>query len=94
MGLWNNHGMSTDDETIQQAIYDLGLTAEELGVLVEHARKESWVWTQVAEHQSGQQKRKSNLIAKHLRLRMEKWIDLTVQAEVEYESEYGAFKET
>jgi len=93
MGTWNTHGMDQDDEEVEYALNVLGLSSDELQALVEHCRREQWLWTQVARGQSGQRKRKSNLIAKHMGLRMEKWIDLAVQAEVAYETEFGEFAE-
>jgi hypothetical protein len=93
MGLWNTHGMADDDELVQDAIDALSLNPGEMAVLVEYNRGEQWVWQQVARRARGQNKRQANLIVKHLGLRMEKWIDLVAKLEVEYEQEYGAFKE-
>jgi hypothetical protein len=91
MGLWNTHGMGDDEEEIQEALSTLALTPGEMEALVEHTRRENWVWTRMARHEKGQKKRKANLIAKYWNLRMEKWIDLTATAEMEYEEEYGVF---
>lgn len=91
MGIWNNHGMAKDDEDIRDAISILGLWPDEMITLVEHSRREEWVWSQSAKDRRGQDKRKATLIAKHYRLRMLKWIDLAAQVEMEYEEEYGAF---
>lgn len=91
MGMWNNHGLGDDDEEIKASIDSLGLFPDELIALVEHARREVWVWTEIARHRKGQQKRKANLIAKFWQLRLDKWIELTAWAEMEYEHEFGAF---
>ena len=91
MGMWNTDGMDGEDDEVQDAIYILGLTPDEMTTLVEHARREAWVWAETAKHSKGQKKLKRNLIAKHFRLRMEKWIELVAQAEMEYEHEHGAF---
>jgi hypothetical protein len=93
MGLWNTHGMADDDELVQDAIDALSLNPGEMAALVEYNRGEQWVWQQVARRTRGQDKRQANLIVKHLGFRMEKWIDLVAKLEVEYEQEYGAFKE-
>jgi hypothetical protein len=92
MGLWNTHGMVEDEEAIQEAIATLGLSALEMEALVEYHRREQWVWERVARHTKGQEKRKSNLIATHFRLRMNKWIELTAAAEVEHEEDFGEFR--
>jgi hypothetical protein len=91
MGMWNTHGMSKDDDCIWDAIEVLGLSYDEMTSLVEHCRKEVWVWSEVARRQRGQDKRKSNLISKYFQLRMDKWINLVVEAEMEYEHEHGEF---
>lgn len=93
MGLWNNHGMDEDDEENDYAIRVLGINAGELTAMVECSRKEAWVWREIAKHKKGQDKRKANLIAKHMELRMEKWIDLAAKYEMEYEEARGIFAE-
>jgi DNA-dependent RNA polymerase auxiliary subunit epsilon len=80
-----------DEEDVLDAIEILGLSTDEMAALVEHNRREAWVWTEIAKREKGQKKRKGNLIAKHFNLRMEKWIELVAQAEMEYEHEHGAF---
>jgi hypothetical protein len=91
MGRWNHHGMDDDEEEVEYAISVLALLPQEMEALVEHCRREQWIWKQVAHHKKGQAKRKANLIANWLGLRMNKWIDLVAIAEVQYEEEHGMF---
>ena len=93
MGLWNTHGMSENDQDVEESISLLGITSEEMAAMVEHCQRETWVWEQLAKRKKGQEKRKANLIVKHLKLRTEKWIELVAKAEMDYEheSERGIF---
>jgi len=93
MGVWNTHGMNGDDELIWDSILVLDIMPHEMEALADYARREAWVWERIGQHKKGQDKRKCNLIAKHYRLRMAKWIELMVEAEMDYENEFGMFAE-
>jgi hypothetical protein len=84
MGTWNTHGMVADEEFQQEAVDTLGMFPEELVVLADNAAKEAWVWTEMAKHSKGQDKRKKNLIAGHWRRRARRWKELAAWAEHEF----------
>ena len=92
MGNWNTHGMSKDEEDQFDALNLLGMFPEELMALADHAEKEAWVWTELAKHEAGQKKRKSNLIAGFWRHRYRRWKELAAWAENEYDEEMATAK--
>lgn len=81
MGLWNNHGMAEDDTEIELGIVALGLSPDELTMLADFTAQQVWVMERIARRSKGQEKRKCNLIAGHLRRRTRKFKELAAMEE-------------
>jgi hypothetical protein len=89
MGLWNNHGMSKDEEEIEIAIDVLGLMPEELVILSDNAKDQAWIYERMRKHESGQRKRKLTLMIGFWKRRSRKLKELAAAEEDFYAQERG-----
>jgi hypothetical protein len=89
MGLWNTHGMSKEADDLEIAVDLLGLIPDELVVLSDNAKDQCWIYEQMAKHEKGQVKRKTNLMAGHWRRRARKFKELAAAEEARYAEEVG-----
>lgn len=81
---WDGDGMVEDEDEIGYALEILGLFPDEITALADYARRETWIFEQMAKHNDDED-RKTRLveIAAFWKRRARKWKGLSARVEQE-----------